>query len=96
MKLILKGIVTREDAELAVEHGVDGIVLSSHEGRSDQSGRGTISLLPEAALGLQGRIPVLLDGGIRRGTDVFKALAVGIGRPYVWGWRRSGKKASKP
>jgi isopentenyl diphosphate isomerase/L-lactate dehydrogenase-like FMN-dependent dehydrogenase len=96
LKLTLKGIVTREDGGLAVEHGVDEIVLWSHAGRSDPSGRGTIKLVPEVAAGIQGRVPVLLDGGIRRGTDVFKALAVGIGRLHVWGWRRSGKKASTP
>lgn len=96
MKLILKGTVTREDTAVAIEHGVDEIVLSSHEGRSDPSGRETIKLVPEVGAGIQGRVPVLLDGGIRRGTDVFRALAVGIGRLHVWGWRRSGKKASKP
>lgn len=97
MKLILKGVVTREDAELAVEHGVDGIVVSNHGGRSDPSGRGTIESLPEVAAGVQGSIPVLLDSGIRRGTDVFKALAlgadaVGIGRPYVWGLASFGQE----
>lgn len=96
MKLVLKGVVTREDAELAVQHGVDGIVVSNHGGRSDPSGRGTIESLPEVAAGVQGRIPVLFDSGIRRGTDVFKALAlgadaVGIGRPYVWGLASFGQ-----
>ena len=90
MKLLLKGIVTLEDAELAVENGVDGIIVSNHGGRSEPSGRGTIESLPEVAEGVRGRIPVLMDGGIRRGTDVFKALALGadavsIGRPYCWG-----------
>jgi len=90
MKLVLKGIVTREDAELAVENGVDAIIVSNHGGRSEPSGRGTIASLPEVAEGVRGRIPVLMDGGIRRGTDVFKALALGadavsIGRPYCWG-----------
>lgn len=90
MKLVLKGIVTREDAELAAENGVDAIIVSNHGGRSEPSGRGTIASLPEVAEGVRGRIPVLMDGGIRRGTDVFKALALGanavsIGRPYCWG-----------
>ena len=90
MKLVLKGIVTREDAELAVQHGVDAIVVSNHGGRAEESGRASIDSLVEVVEGVRGRIPVLVDGGIRRGTDVFKALALGasaglIGRPYVWG-----------
>ncbi len=90
MKLVLKGIVTREDAELAVEHGVDGLIVSNHGGRGEESGRATIECLAEIVAGVQGRIPVLVDGGFRRGTDFFKALALGatavaIGRPYLWG-----------
>jgi 4-hydroxymandelate oxidase len=90
MKLVLKGIVTREDAQLAVQHGVDGIVVSNHGGRAEESLRGTIECLPEVVQGVKGKIPVLIDGGIRRGTDMFKALALGatatgIGRPYIWG-----------
>lgn len=90
MKLVIKGIVTREDAELAVEHGADGIIVSNHGGRGEESGRATIECLPEIVEGVQGRIPVLVDGGFRRGTDFFKALALGatavaIGRPYLWG-----------
>jgi isopentenyl diphosphate isomerase/L-lactate dehydrogenase-like FMN-dependent dehydrogenase len=89
-KLVLKGIVAREDAELAVRHGADGLVVSNHGGRAEESGRSTIESLPEVVEGAAGKVPVLVDGGIRRGTDVFKALAlgataVGIGRPYVWG-----------
>jgi isopentenyl diphosphate isomerase/L-lactate dehydrogenase-like FMN-dependent dehydrogenase len=90
MKVLLKGIVTREEAELAVEHGADGIVVSNHGGRAQNSLRSTIESLPEVVAGVRGRVPVLIDSGVRRGTDVFKALAlgadaVGIGRPYVWG-----------
>ncbi|MGA2195158.1 MAG: alpha-hydroxy acid oxidase [Bryobacteraceae bacterium] len=90
MKLIIKGLETREDAELACEHGADGIVVSNHGGRAVETGRGTIECLPEVVGAVRGRIPVLVDGGFRRGTDVFKALAlgaraVGIGRPYLWG-----------
>jgi isopentenyl diphosphate isomerase/L-lactate dehydrogenase-like FMN-dependent dehydrogenase len=97
MKLVLKGIVTLEDAELAVEHGVDGVIVSNHGGRAEESGRATIESLPEVARGAAGRIPVLLDGGIRRGTDIFKALAmganaVGIGRPYLWGLAAFGQE----
>jgi 4-hydroxymandelate oxidase len=90
MKVILKGIVTREEAELAVEHGADGIMVSNHGGRAENSLRSTIDCLPEVVAGVKGRIPVLLDSGVRRGADMFKAVAlgataVGIGRPYVWG-----------
>ena len=90
MKLLLKGIETREDARLCVDHGVDGIVVSNHGGRATETGRATIEALPEVVNEVGGRIPVLVDGGFRRGTDVFKALAlgasaVGIGRPYLWG-----------
>jgi 4-hydroxymandelate oxidase len=90
LKLIIKGLETREDAELACEHGADGIVVSNHGGRALETGRGTIECLPEVVGAVRGRIPVLVDGGFRRGTDVFKALAlgaraVGIGRPYLWG-----------
>jgi len=90
MKLVLKGIGTREDAALALQHGVDGLIVSNHGGRAEESGRGTLECLPEVVEAVAGRIPVLLDGGIRGGTDIFKALALGasavcIGRPYVWG-----------
>jgi 4-hydroxymandelate oxidase len=90
LKLLIKGIDTREDARLAVEHGMDGIVVSNHGGRSTETGRSTIEALPEIVNAVHGRMPVFLDGGVRRGTDVFKALAlgakaVGIGRPFLWG-----------
>jgi isopentenyl diphosphate isomerase/L-lactate dehydrogenase-like FMN-dependent dehydrogenase len=93
MKIVLKGLQTAEDATLAVEHGVDGILVSNHGGRAEETGRATIECLPEmidAVRRANSSIPVMLDGGIRRGTDIFKALAlgaraVGIGRPYLWG-----------
>jgi isopentenyl diphosphate isomerase/L-lactate dehydrogenase-like FMN-dependent dehydrogenase len=96
MKLILKGIVTREDAELAVAHGADGIIVSNHGGRAEDSRRSTIECLAEVVAAVQGRIPVLIDGGFRRGTDIFKALALGaqavcIGRPYLWGLAAFGQ-----
>ena len=96
MKLVLKGIETREDAQACCEHGVDGIIVSNHGGRAEESGRGTIECLPEVVEGAAGRIPVLVDGGIRRGTDIFKALAlgaraVGMGRPYIWGLSAFGQ-----
>lgn len=89
-KLFIKGLDTREDARLAVEHGADGILVSNHGGRSTETLRATIQALPEVVAAVNGRITVFVDGGFRRGTDVFKALAlgakgVGIGRPFLWG-----------
>jgi isopentenyl diphosphate isomerase/L-lactate dehydrogenase-like FMN-dependent dehydrogenase len=97
MKLVLKGIVTREDAALAVKHGVDGIIVSNHGGRQEESLRGTLSCLPEVVEAAGRHMPVLIDGGFRRGTDVFKALALGasgvcIGRPYLWGLGAFGEE----
>lgn len=89
-KLMIKGMDTGEDARLCVDHGIDGILVSNHGGRSTETGRATIEALPEVVAAVSGRIPVFVDGGFRRGTDVFKALAlgakaVGIGRPMLWG-----------
>ena len=97
MKLMLKGLETREDARLAREHGVDGIVVSNHGGRATETGRSTIEDLGEVVDAAGGQIPVFVDGGFRRGTDVFKALAigaraVGIGRPYVWALSAFGQE----
>ena len=97
MKLVLKGIETREDARLARERGVDGVVVSNHGGRATETGRATIDALSEVVDGVGGQIPVFVDGGFRRGTDIFKALAlgakaVGIGRPYVWALSAFGQK----
>jgi 4-hydroxymandelate oxidase len=97
MKVVIKGLETREDAGLAVEHGADGIIVSNHGGRATEGGRATIDALPEVVQAVAGRIPVLVDGGVRRGTDVFKALAlgasaVGIGRPYIWGLSAFGQQ----
>ncbi len=96
MKLLIKGIVTSEDTALAVENGVDGVIVSDHGGRAEASGRGTIECLPEVVDAAAGRIAVLVDGGFRRGTDIFKALALGadaiaIGRPYLWGLSSFGQ-----
>lgn len=90
VKLLIKGIVTREDAQLAVEHGVDGLIVSNHGGRAEDTLRPTIESLPEVLEGVAGKVPVIVDGGVRRGTDIFKALAlgataVGFGRPHSWG-----------
>jgi isopentenyl diphosphate isomerase/L-lactate dehydrogenase-like FMN-dependent dehydrogenase len=89
-RIVLKGILAHEDAALAVQHGVDGLVVSNHGGRAEDGGRATIDALPEILEAVGGRIPVLVDGGFRRGTDIVKALAMGaravcIGRPYLWG-----------
>jgi isopentenyl diphosphate isomerase/L-lactate dehydrogenase-like FMN-dependent dehydrogenase len=97
MKVVLKGIVTREEAELSVQHGADAVFVSNHGGRAENSLRGTIDSLPEVVAGVKGRVPVLIDSGVRRGADIFKALAlgadaVGIGRPYVWGLGAFGQE----
>jgi 4-hydroxymandelate oxidase len=95
-KLVLKGIMTHDDASEALRHGVDGIIVSNHGGRAEASGQSTLGVLPEVVRAVGGRVPVLIDGGVRRGTDVFKALAlgasaVGIGRPYCWGLAAFGQ-----
>jgi isopentenyl diphosphate isomerase/L-lactate dehydrogenase-like FMN-dependent dehydrogenase len=97
MKLVLKGIETREDARLAREHGVDGVIVSNHGGRSTETGGGTIDELAEVIDGAGPQLPVFIDGGFRRGTDIYKALAlgaraVGIGRPYIWGLSTFGQE----
>jgi 4-hydroxymandelate oxidase len=96
VKFMVKGIVTPEDAVLAMHAGADGIVVSNHGGRGEDTLRSTIECLPEIAAAVGGRIPVFIDGGIRRGTDIFKALAlgataVGIGRPHAWGLTAFGQ-----
>ena len=90
MKILIKGLESAQDARLAVAHGADGIIVSNHGGRATDTGRGTLESLPDIAAAVRGRVPIILDGGVRRGTDVVKALAlgataVGIGRPYIWG-----------
>jgi isopentenyl diphosphate isomerase/L-lactate dehydrogenase-like FMN-dependent dehydrogenase len=97
MKLIVKGIVTREDAEIAVGHGVDVVFVSNHGGRAENSLRSAVECVPEVVAGAAGRVPVIVDSGFRRGTDIFKALAlgataVGVGRPYIWGLAAFGQE----
>jgi isopentenyl diphosphate isomerase/L-lactate dehydrogenase-like FMN-dependent dehydrogenase len=90
MQILLKGIVTGTDARLAMDRGVDGLIVSNHGGRVESSNRSTIASLSEVVDVVDGRVPVLVDSGFRRGTDIYKALALGadaicIGRPYLWG-----------
>jgi 4-hydroxymandelate oxidase len=89
MKMIIKGILAWEDAKLAAENGIDGIIVSNHGGRAGDNGRSTIDALPEI-IAAAGSMPVLIDSGFRRGTDIAKALCMGakgvaVGRPYLWG-----------
>jgi 4-hydroxymandelate oxidase len=97
MKVMLKGLDSAEDAQLAVEHGVDGIIVSNHGGRAAETLRPTIECLPEVVGAVRGRVPVFVDGGVRHGADIYKALAsgaqaVGIGRPYIWGLSAFGQE----
>jgi 4-hydroxymandelate oxidase len=97
MKIVLKGIITAQDADLAVQNGIDGILVSNHGGRGEDNGRSTIDALPEIITTVSGRMPVIVDSGFRRGTDAVKALAmgaqaVGIGRPYLWGLGAFGQE----
>ena len=96
MKIVVKGIVTREDAANAVEAGADAVYVSNHGGRAVASGWGALESLPEVVEAVAGRAPVLIDSGFRRGTDIFKALALGadavcIGRAYIWGLAAFGQ-----
>ena len=97
MPLVIKGLVTREDADLAAAAGVAAIVCSNHGGRADETGRSSIESLSEVVEGAAGRVPVLVDSGFRRGTDILTALALGatavcVGRPYVWGLSAFGQE----
>jgi 4-hydroxymandelate oxidase len=96
LPVVVKGILTGEDAMLAIKHGVDAIVVSNHGGRQLDSCPAPLDVLPEVVETVAGRIPVLMDGGVRRGTDVVKALALGaaavlVGRPAVWGLAAEGE-----
>ncbi|TMI96804.1 MAG: alpha-hydroxy-acid oxidizing protein, partial [Bacillati bacterium ANGP1] len=95
LPVLLKGIMTAEDAKLAAEHGVAGIIVSNHGGRQLDSTLGTLDVLPDVVRAVAGRAEVYLDGGVRRGTDVLKALALGakavlVGRPVLWGLALGG------
>ena len=95
LPIVLKGILTAEDAELAVKQGVDGIIVSNHGGRQLDGVAASIEALPEVVEAVNGRCEVYLDGGVRRGTDILKALALGarsvlVGRPILWGLAANG------
>ena len=96
LPILIKGILAPADAELAIDHGASGIVVSNHGGRQLDGAMATISALPDIAKAVNRRVPILLDGGVRRGTDVLKALALGasavlIGRAYLWGLAADGE-----
>ena len=97
MKIVLKGIVSPEDADLAAQNGIDGVLVSNHGGRGEDNGRSTIDALPDIIAAVKGRMPVIVDSGFRRGTDAVNALAmgaqaVGVGRPYLWGLGAFGQE----
>jgi isopentenyl diphosphate isomerase/L-lactate dehydrogenase-like FMN-dependent dehydrogenase len=97
LPLLVKGIATAEDAALACEHGASGVVVSNHGGRQLDGALATIDALPEVVDAVAGRLEVFVDGGVRRGVDVVKALAIGaraalIGRPVIWGLAAGGER----
>ena len=96
MKVVIKGVVTAEDAESALKNGAEALIVSNHGGRAEASGWGSLDSLPEVVAAVSGEIPVMVDSGFRRGTDIFKALALGadavcIGRAYLWGLAAFGQ-----
>ncbi|KAK0172704.1 hypothetical protein PV328_005989 [Microctonus aethiopoides] len=100
LPIIVKGILTAEDALLAADKGVKAIIVSNHGARQIDGTPATIDVLPEIVKVVGGRVEIYLDGGIRQGTDVFKALALGakmvfIGRPMIWGLAQGGEKGAK-
>ena len=97
LPVLIKGVMTSEDTAKAVKYGMSGVIVSNHGARQLDHTGGTIEALPECVQAAGGKIPVLVDGGFRRGTDVFKALAlgataVGVGRPYLWGMTAFGQR----
>ena len=99
LPVILKGVMTLEDARLAVEAGADGVWVSNHGGRQLDGAPATLEALPEVVAGVRGRVPVIFDGGVRRGADCLKALSAGadlvaFGRPVAWGLACGARRAS--
>ena len=95
LPVLAKGVLTAEDARAAVAHGVDGVVVSNHGGRQLDGSSATLDALPEVVAAVRGAVPVLMDGGVRRGSDVLKAMALGasavmVGRPTVWALAAGG------
>jgi (S)-2-hydroxy-acid oxidase len=96
LPLVVKGVLTGADARLAVEHGAAAVAVSNHGGRQLDTVPASLDALQEVAQAISGAIPVLVDGGIRRGTDIVKALALGaqtvmVGRPIAWGLAARGE-----
>jgi 4-hydroxymandelate oxidase len=96
LPVLVKGVMAADDARLALEHGAAGVVVSNHGGRQLDGAMATLRALPDVAAAVADRIPVLVDGGVRRGTDIVKALLLGaravmIGRPYLWGLAVGGQ-----
>jgi isopentenyl diphosphate isomerase/L-lactate dehydrogenase-like FMN-dependent dehydrogenase len=97
LPVLLKGILTAEDTLLAIEHGITGIIVSNHGGRQLDGALASIEALPEVVEAAAGRCEIYVDGGIRRGTDILKALALGaravlVGRPVLWGLAANGQE----
>ena len=100
MPVLVKGVQTAEDAALACEHGAAGVIVSNHGGRQLDTVAATAEMLPEIVDAVDGRLEVLVDGGIRRGTDVLVALALGaravlVGRPTLWGLAAGGEQGAR-
>jgi isopentenyl diphosphate isomerase/L-lactate dehydrogenase-like FMN-dependent dehydrogenase len=100
LPVLVKGVIAAEDARLAAEHGAAGVVVSNHGGRQLDRVPASIDALPEVVDAIEGRIPVLMDGGIRRGADVAVALALGasavlVGRPTLWGLAVDGEAGAE-
>ncbi len=100
LPILLKGVLHPDDARLAIDHGMDGIIISNHGGRQVDGSISTFEALPKIAEAVAGRIPILIDSGVRGGADAFKALALGatavcIGRPYVYGLTLAGEEGVK-
>jgi len=100
LPVVIKGIVRGDDAARAVDHGAAGVIVSNHGGRQLDTAIASVRALPEVAEAVAGRAEVLLDGGVRRGTDVIKAIALGaravlVGRPVVWGLAAAGESGAR-